>query len=86
MRTQDFGYVEDLIQNWGGEIVVDAYNIDSEPGFVILSFLEDGSVVKAVNFHGSKSDILTLFTDILRKNLDKVVEDQREEIAKIKVD
>ena len=83
MSTDDLDYVKEHIEAWGGEIAIDAYDLESDRGFAILSFLENGTVAKAIHFQGSKADLMILFTEILRKNLDKVVEDQRDEIESI---
>jgi len=82
MRINDINHLENMINEWDGEIVIDAYEVESPRGYAIISLTRERKVVYAINFEGTDEDMLFLFTKILRKNLEKIVKDQREDIIK----
>jgi|GEM_PF-4754348 hypothetical protein len=82
MKIDDVHHLENMINLWDGEIVIDAYEIEPPEGYAIISLTRNKEIVYAINFKGTQEDMLFLFTKILRKNMEKVVEEQREDIKK----
>ena len=82
MRINNINHLKSIISDWDGEIVIDAYEVEPPRGYAIISLTHGREVVHAINFEGTDEDMLFLFTQILRKNIEKIVEEQREEIVK----
>jgi hypothetical protein len=80
MKVKSLEKLEDIVDKWNGEIVIDAYEMDKQEGIAILSLMKDDMIQGAIRFEGDKADMIKLFTDILKKNIDKVVVEQKLEI------
>ena len=70
----------------GGGVVVDAYDIRGNKGVVVLSLVKQGIVQKPIRFEGDKADIIFLFTDILKREIDKVVDEEKVEMQFVEKD
>jgi len=84
MKIQDIDALERIIDRWDGEVVIDAYNLEPSHGVAVISLTKRGKVVNAINFEGEHSDLLILFTEILRKHINKIVEEQRDKIVEFR--
>ncbi|AGB04212.1 hypothetical protein AciM339_0320 [Aciduliprofundum sp. MAR08-339] len=84
MKVRDLNLLQDIVQHWDGEIVVDAYDLQGTSGIAVLSLVKENRIEKSIKFEGNPSELILLFTEILRKNINKVVREQRDEIVDFK--
>ena len=84
MMVRDLRALESIIQGWDGEITVDAYDIFNNTGIAILSLVKNNKIAQSIKFEGEYSDLILLFTEVLRKNLHKIIKEQRDKIIEFK--
>ncbi len=84
MKVRDLNLLQDIIQHWDGEIVVDTYDLQGASGIAVLSLVKESRIEKSIKFEGNPSELILLFTEILRKNINKVVSGQRDKIVDFK--
>ncbi len=84
MKVRDLNLLQDIVQHWDGEIVVDAYDLQGTSGIAVLSLVKENRIEKSIKFEGNPSELILLFTEILRKNINKVVREQRDKIVDLK--
>jgi len=77
MKVDNLDELRDIIKNWDGEIVIDTYDVRGHRGIAVLSLVKNDEIYEAIRFEGDKADVLSLFTDILKRNIDKVVDGQK---------
>ncbi len=77
MKVDNLDELERIIKDWDGEIVVEAYDIIDHKGIAALSLVKNDEFYEGIEFEGNREDILSLFTDVLKKNIDKVLEEQK---------
>ncbi len=77
MKVDNLDELQRIIKDWDGEIVVEAYDIIDHKGIAALSLVKNDEFYEGIEFEGNREDILSLFTDVLKKNMDKVLEVQK---------
>lgn len=77
MKVDNLDELQRIIKDWDGEIVVEAYDIIGHKGIAALSLVKNDGIYEGIEFEGNREDILSLFTDVLKKNIDKVLEEQK---------
>ena len=77
MKVDNLDELRDIVKHWDGEIVIDAYDVRGHKGIAVLSLVKNEKIYAAIRFEGDNSDIISLFTDVLKRNIDKVAEEQK---------
>ena len=77
MKVDNLDELQKIVKDWDGEIVVEAYDIIGHKGIAALSLVKNDEFYEGIEFVGNREDILSLFTDVLKKNIDKVLEEQK---------
>jgi len=77
MKVESIDELQKIIKDWDGKIVVEAYDITGHRGIAVLSLVKNDKIYDGIEFEGNKADILSLFTDVLKRNIDKVLEEQK---------
>ncbi len=77
MKVDNLDEIQNIINEWDGKIVIDAYDVRSDRSIAVLSLVKNDEIYKAIRFEGENSDIITLFTEVLKRNMDKMIEEQK---------
>ncbi len=77
MKVDNLDELQKIVKDWDGEIVVEAYGIIGHKGIAALSLVKNDRIYEGIEFEGNREDILSLFTDVLKRNIDKVLEEQK---------
>ena len=77
MKVDNIEDLRRIIRSWDGKIVIDTYDVRGHKGIAVLSLVKNDEIYSAIKFEGDNSDIISLFTDVLKKNIDKVVDEQK---------
>jgi len=82
MKLDNVHSLEKIIDEWDGQIVLDAYELEAPKGMAILSLTREGKIENAINFEGEQKEVILLFKEILWRNRDKVIKYQKEYLEK----
>ena len=77
MKVESLDELQKIVKDWDGEIVIDAYDVRRHEGIAVLSLVKNDEIYAAIRFEGDNADVISLFTEVLKRNIDKVVEEQK---------
>ncbi len=77
MKVESIDELQKIVKDWDGEIVIDTYEVGEYEGIAVLSLVKNDRIYEAIRFEGDNGDIISLFTEVLKRNIDKVVKEQK---------